>query len=506
MDFDTFLKDYIWVPIVIGVLLLAIVVMLICYYCKCCKRGNDYEYVPLRSDEFNKGGGRRMDMSYGRRLDMERTNTLRANYTTAWMNAQYHLRVHPQFTDLLQLPQLGWRQDKNWFKVNLKTSSTTVVIMSMVVKPDRLMCPFTEHWGRTVHDMLGLLKHPYIYPVHDIQFMVDQNLVVVKYPLCKRGSLKDFIYQCSCTDPWGVKYKTKRRGLNMTQIRAFGKQTLMALLYLEEKGFPPHGHIHSGNIAVQVNSCRIMGIESSLIGEEPRILPRVKRKIRNNPAAIDVLCLGHLIYEMHLGEELDSAHPTPAHLSRVQNPHIVSLLNYIFPEDKKYPSIKEVADHEFFQPVQLPALDSFSFSPINLSKDMRNLVKSINRGELIAGKRKSKVRRSSSTAANLDRRDSMSRTHMQRSSSMATDTFPVPSPPPGAPAPPPPPAAVPPPPPPPGPAPPPPPPGPPPPPPPPGGSAAPPPPSSGRTALLGDIRKGMSLKKTTTIDKSGPKI
>ncbi|WAR25467.1 hypothetical protein MAR_011171 [Mya arenaria] len=354
-------------------------------------RGNDYEYVPLRSDEFNKGGGRRMDMSYGRRLDMERTNTLRANYTTAWMNAQYHLRVHPQFTDLLQLPQLGWRQDKNWFKVNLKTSSTTVVIMSMVVKPDRLMCPFTEHWGRTVHDMLGLLKHPYIYP-------------------------------CSCTDPWGVKYKTKRRGLNMTQIRAFGKQTLM--------------------------------------------------------------CFGHLIYEMHLGEELDSAHPTPAHLSRVQNPHIVSLLNYIFPEDKKYPSIKE----------------------INLSKDMRNLVKSINRGELIAGKRKSKVRRSSSTAANLDRRDSMSRTHMQRSSSMATDTFPVPSPPPGAPAPPPPPAAVPPPPPPPGPAPPPPPPGPPPPPPPPGGSAAPPPPSSGRTALLGDIRKGMSLKKTTTIDKSGPKI
>lgn len=44
-------------------------------------------------------------------------------------------------------------------------------------------------------DMLDLLLHPYIYPVYDIDFIVDQHLIVVQYPLCKRGSLKDYIYQ-----------------------------------------------------------------------------------------------------------------------------------------------------------------------------------------------------------------------------------------------------------------------------------------------------------------------
>lgn len=47
---------------------------------------------------------------------------------------------------------------------------------------------------------------------------------------------------------------------------------------------------------------------------------------------------------------------------------------------------------------------------------------------------------------------------------------------------------------------------PPPPPPPPPASSDIPPASTERSALLGDIRKGMRLKKTETIDKSAPRI
>ena len=39
---------------------------------------------------------------------------------------------------------------------------------------------------------------------------------------------------------------------------------------------------------------------------------------------------GHLLYEMCVGAELDSAHPQPAHLSLCKNPDIISVsLNYV---------------------------------------------------------------------------------------------------------------------------------------------------------------------------------
>ena len=35
---------------------------------------------------------------------------------------------------------------------------------------------------------------------------------------------------------------------------------LQALIFLEEKGFPSHGHVHSGNIIVEQNKCRYVFI------------------------------------------------------------------------------------------------------------------------------------------------------------------------------------------------------------------------------------------------------
>ena len=67
--------------------------------------------------------------------------------------------------------------------------------MTMIQKSPKLTYPFTKENRKIVKDMLLLLQHPFILPVTDIDFMVDQNIVVVVYPISSRGSLKDYIYQ-----------------------------------------------------------------------------------------------------------------------------------------------------------------------------------------------------------------------------------------------------------------------------------------------------------------------
>ena len=84
----------------------------------------------------------------------------------------------------------GSRSHKTWFLVPKKQ-----LLLTMTDKPEKMIPTFTKQTCRAIKDMLNLLQHPFIYPIHNIDFMVDQNIVVVMYQICKRGSLKDFIYQ-----------------------------------------------------------------------------------------------------------------------------------------------------------------------------------------------------------------------------------------------------------------------------------------------------------------------
>ena len=72
------------------------------------------------------------------------------------------------------------------------------MFMTMTPKSDKLTYLFTMENRKLVKDMLLLLQHPFILPIADIDFMVDQCIVVVLYPVCTRGSLKDYIYQVTC--------------------------------------------------------------------------------------------------------------------------------------------------------------------------------------------------------------------------------------------------------------------------------------------------------------------
>ncbi|KAJ8301213.1 hypothetical protein KUTeg_020200 [Tegillarca granosa] len=425
-------------------------------------------------------------MALPQKMEMERQVQLNALRDESWMNFQFYLRSHPQYGSAQQLGDIGSRLDKFWFKVQ-ESKTKSDKLLSVANYNSKMPIQFNSPTRKILKDLLVLIQHPYIFPITDIDFASEQKLIIVVQQISPRGSLKDFIYQSHFTSNWQDKYGQRGKGLTVKQIQLFGRQILEALLFLEEKGFPSHGHIHSGNIMYSNGCCRVSAIENAFLGFNSKLFPLVSKKIKDSKHAMDSISFGHLVFEMCTGYELNSAHPEPSHLATCKNTEVVKLLNFIFEnEEKQYPTIQEICEQEFFQVGPLVELEQFNPAPINFSSKMKSLLKKAKKGKPVSKEQKKKL--STST-------DQLS--YRSRASSVGT-------PPPGAPpqSPPPPPSV---------PAPPPaaplPPGGPPAPPPPPAVAVqSPPPSSSGRSALLGAIRQGTRLKKATTNDRSAPKV
>ncbi|KAK3102227.1 hypothetical protein FSP39_009753, partial [Pinctada imbricata] len=232
----------------------------------------------------------------------------------AWISCQYYLRSHPRYEKAEQLDQLGWRQDKQWFRANDMREKTEKLI-TILPQNEKMSFPFISKNSKLLRDLFNLLQHPYIFPVCAIDFITEQNLVVVVLPVSTKGSLKDFIYKSRFTTSSSDKYRNKSKGLSVKQIALFGRQILEALIYMEEKGFPIHGHLHSGNIILDNGVCRVSGYENTFLGYTSNVYEKVRRKIKHNREALDVVCFGHLLYEMSTGCELDTPFPEPHHLT-----------------------------------------------------------------------------------------------------------------------------------------------------------------------------------------------
>lgn len=134
-------------------------------------------------------------------------------------------------------------------------------------------------------ELLGSLQHPYIYPVLDLGFLYanSTNYACLVMPFNLRGSLKDLIYKvkphsnifqlfikyfivsskAQWNESWNRKYTRKSTCLPISQVQRLGRQILEALLFLRERGFPSHGHLHSGNIILQNGVARYIHISKT---------------------------------------------------------------------------------------------------------------------------------------------------------------------------------------------------------------------------------------------------
>ncbi|XP_786429.4 slowpoke-binding protein isoform X1 [Strongylocentrotus purpuratus] len=485
-----YLQEHIWLPILIGIVSFIVLLLLIFLAYKLYRRCTRYDYTPLRDD-----------LALPEKLSQARQIQRNEVRDDALLNFQFYMRSHnPKYSFSQHLPDMGSRVDKHWFLVREHGKWKDLVVTQCSKSPGCPL-PFSSSNQKTIRDMLLDLQHPYIWPTADIDLWEEHEVVIVTQEFNSNGSLKDYIYNAKAKLDWSNKYGMKSRGLALKQIRLFGLQILKGALYLQENGFPPHCHIQAGNVIIKKGACRLSGYENVFLGYTSKLLPVIRRLLKEKPEAIDSLCMGHLLYEMGAGKELEEAVPTRAQLNRCQHPELIQLLEFIFDVAGDYPSLSDIADHHFFADVKLTELKKHPPQNIHLTAAMKALIKAAKKGKVLKSRSRTHVssrsslrnkNKSSSKRAPTTNGDLANSSQSKPSSAPAVTIPPPPliqlavPPPPSVPAPPP---AV-------------------------GfaqssnnsNAARDVPNTEGRGALLSDIKKGMNLKKTVTRDKSAPKV
>lgn len=488
-SFLEFMSRNIWVPILIAVAIaffLLIILWLLCRH----RRRNQFDYLALAEER-----------SLKQKWEEEKRMQKMAERDTVLLNCYYYLKDSKKYRFVDHLPDIGSRINKQWFLVR-DSQQEVDAVLTMVPWSPQCVISFTKGTKKTLKELFSILQHPYLFPVMDVDFVFEHNMVMFIHPFRSGGSLKDVIYGSRPQSSWEEKYQAKGKSLSLTQIRNYGKQILEALLYLRGKGLPACGHVHSGNVFIINGTCKLSGFENSLFGWKSRLNPIMKKFLKDKQCDVDVdvFQFGHLLYEMLAGYELTTAEPKREHLVNFRNVPVVEVLNFIFfNESEMYPSLDELASHSFFKGGDISGLKKFNPGPVHFSSNVKQLLKLCRKeSEESQRKRKLSTRKAKSddgAAVQTERKISKSkskRLSVDKQTALPVVQFhPLASPPPKSPpplpkeAPPPPrskrPSLS--------------------------GTVPPKPPSRpGRGALLSQIQKGTKLKRATTNDRSAPRV
>uniref|UniRef100_A0A669P1A7 PX domain-containing protein kinase-like protein n=1 Tax=Phasianus colchicus TaxID=9054 RepID=A0A669P1A7_PHACC len=233
-------------------------------------------------------------------------NSYSVNYTEiALQHVSMFFRSEPKWEVVEPLKDIGWRIRKKYFLMKIKNQPKERLMLSWAdLGPDKYLSDKDLH--------ICHLKLTYSF------FFFESSALVIR-PFNEKGTLKDLIYKARPKDPFLKKYcnPKKIQGLELQQIKTYGRQILEVLKFLHEKGFP-YGHLHSANVVLDGDTCKLLDLENSLLGLPSfyRSYFSQFRKI-NTLEGIDVHCFGHLLYEMTYGRPpdtipVDSFPPAPS--------------------------------------------------------------------------------------------------------------------------------------------------------------------------------------------------
>nr|XP_006126830.1 PX domain-containing protein kinase-like protein isoform X2 [Pelodiscus sinensis] len=232
-------------------------------------------------------------------------NNYSANYTEiALQHVSMFFRSEPKWEVVEPLKDIGWRIRKKYFLIKSKNQPKERLMLSWAdCGPDKYL---SDRDFQCAVKLLPSFSHPYICKVTFAT--ANESSALVIRPFNEKGTLKDLIYKAKLKDPFLKKYcnPKKIQGLELQQIKTFGRQILEVLKFLHEKGFP-YGHLHSSNVVLEGDTCRLLDLENSLLGLPSfyRSYFSQFRKI-NTLEGVDVHCFGHLLYEMTYGRPPDS--------------------------------------------------------------------------------------------------------------------------------------------------------------------------------------------------------
>ncbi|XP_071636983.1 slowpoke-binding protein isoform X3 [Temnothorax longispinosus] len=330
----------------------------------CCQRRDNAQELPRRTQSptgpFNSRNGRYTALNHGSKsvsedgveyMEMEKKSRDRALSI-----CQDYIGKTSRFALIKQLNNIGSRVDKYWFMVR-DTSLKTDRLLTLV--PLNQNCPLTvcPSTKDILNNLFLALQHPYICPVFHVDFLEyeDQTYIVLVQPI-NQGSLKDLIHgiERNCwNEDWTHKY-ARGKGLTLPQVQRMGRQILEALVFLKERGFPTVTHLHSGNVVIQNGVARLAGLENTLLGFTSRIHPIVTSRL-THATSIDIICFGHMLFEMCAGYELCTFRPSAVQLSEIEMyPQVVRFLELIFTESENhFTSIEELLIHDLFRNIDL---------------------------------------------------------------------------------------------------------------------------------------------------------
>ncbi|XP_037594015.1 PX domain-containing protein kinase-like protein isoform X12 [Cebus imitator] len=213
-------------------------------------------------------------------------------------------RSEPKWEVVEPLKDIGWRIRKKYFLMKIKNQPKERLVLSWAdLGPDKYL---SDKDFQCLIKLLPSCLHPYIYRVTFATANESSALLIRMFN--EKGTLKDLIYKAKPKDPFLKKYcnPKKIQGLELQQIKTYGRQILEVLKFLHDKGFP-YGHLHSSNVMLDGDTCRLLDLENSLLGLPSfyRSYFSQFRKI-NTLESVDVHCFGHLLYEMTYGRPPDS--------------------------------------------------------------------------------------------------------------------------------------------------------------------------------------------------------
>uniref|UniRef100_A0A671Q7C2 PX domain-containing protein kinase-like protein n=1 Tax=Sinocyclocheilus anshuiensis TaxID=1608454 RepID=A0A671Q7C2_9TELE len=233
------------------------------------------------------------------------TNNYSVTYTEiALQQVSMFFRSDPKWEVIEPLKDIGWRLRKRYFLVKDKDQPKDKQVLSWVdLGPDKFL---SDKDLQSAMKLLPTLSHSNISPVSFATTSESSALVIRVFS--EKGTLRDHICKVKPKEPFLKKYcnPKKIQGLEQQQIRTYGRQILEALKFLHDKGFP-YGHLHASNVLIEENTCKLLDIENSLLGLPSYYRPYVTqfRKI-NTTESIDVYSFGHLLYEMTYGRPPDA--------------------------------------------------------------------------------------------------------------------------------------------------------------------------------------------------------
>ncbi|MED6247707.1 hypothetical protein ATANTOWER_014144 [Ataeniobius toweri] len=213
-------------------------------------------------------------------------------------------RSDPKWEVLEPLKDMGWRIRKKYFLIKNKEQSKERFLLSWVdLGPDKFL---SDKDLQSAMKLLTNLSTPYLCPL--LFSSTSESSALLIRPFSEKGSLRDQICKVKPRDSHLKKYcnPKKSQGLELEQIKLYGRQILEGLRLLHDSGLF-FGHLHASNIIVDDDVCRVVDIENGMLGV-PSILRPAFTQLRkiNTTESIDVFCFGHLLYEMTYGQPPDS--------------------------------------------------------------------------------------------------------------------------------------------------------------------------------------------------------